>query len=43
MADFAAFNEVYGKHFKEKPARSTFAVKALPKNALVEIEAVAEM
>jgi 2-iminobutanoate/2-iminopropanoate deaminase len=43
MADFAAFNEVYAKHFTEKPARSTFAVKALPKNALVEIEAVAEL
>jgi 2-iminobutanoate/2-iminopropanoate deaminase len=42
MADFAAFNEVYAKHFPQKPARSTFAVKALPKNALVEIEAVAE-
>ena len=43
MNDFAAFNEVYAKHFTEKPARSTVAVKQLPKNALVEIEAVAEV
>ena len=43
MADFAAFNEVYAKHFPGKPARSTFAVKQLPKNGLVEIEAIAEL
>jgi 2-iminobutanoate/2-iminopropanoate deaminase len=43
MADFAAFNEVYAKHFTGKPARSTFAVKQLPKNSLVEIEAIAEL
>jgi len=43
MADFAAFNEVYGKHFAGKPARSTVAVRELPKKALVEIEAVAEI
>jgi len=42
MADFAAFNEVYAKHFTSKPARSTVAVKQLPKNVLVEIEAIAE-
>ena len=43
MADFAAFNAAYGKYFSEhKPARSTVAVKALPKGALVEIECVAE-
>jgi 2-iminobutanoate/2-iminopropanoate deaminase len=41
MKDFAAFNEVYGKYFTEKPARSTVAVKELPRKALVEIEAVA--
>ena len=40
MDDFAAFNEVYGKHFKQKPARSTVAVQQLPKNVLVEIEAI---
>ena len=42
MNDFAAFNEVYAKYFSGKPARSTVAVKQLPRNALVEIEAVAE-
>ena len=41
IADFAAFNEVYAKHFTSKPARSCFAVKDLPKAALCEIEAVA--
>jgi 2-iminobutanoate/2-iminopropanoate deaminase len=43
IADFAAMNEVYARHFKEPyPARSAFAVKTLPKNALVEIEVIAE-
>ena len=42
MADFAAFNEVYAKYFTSKPARSCVAVKALPKGALCEIEAIAE-
>ena len=42
MNDFAAFNEVYAKHFTGKPARSTVAVKQLPRNALVEIEVIAE-
>lgn len=42
MANFAAFNEVYAQYFTEKPARSCVAVKALPKGALVEVEAVAE-
>ena len=43
MADFAAFNEVYAQYFTEKPARSCVAAKDLPKGALVEIEAVAEL
>jgi len=43
MNDFAAFNEVYAKHFTGKPARSCVAVLALPKGAKVEIEAVAEI
>jgi 2-iminobutanoate/2-iminopropanoate deaminase len=43
MADFAAFNEVYAKYFTGKPARSTVAVKGMAKNALVEIDAVAEL
>lgn len=42
MSDFAAFNGVYEKYFTGKPARSCVAVAALPKGALVEIEAVAE-
>jgi 2-iminobutanoate/2-iminopropanoate deaminase len=42
MADFAAMNAVYAEFFPEHPpARSTVAVKALPKGGLVEIEAVA--
>ena len=43
MNDFAAFNEVYARYFTGKPARSCVAVSALPKGALVEIEAVAEI
>ena len=43
MQDFTAFNEVYTEHFTGKPARSCVAVLALPRGALVEIEAVAEM
>ncbi len=43
MEDFAAFNEVYGKYFTEKPARSCVAAKALPKGVLVEVEAIAEI
>ena len=42
MNDFAAFNEVYGKFFTSKPARSCVAVKTLPKNVLCEIEIIAE-
>ena len=41
MADFAAFNEVYGSYFTGKPARSCVAAKALPKGVLAEIEAIA--
>ena len=43
IADFAAFNEVYGKYFTEKPARSCVAVAALPKGALVEVEVICEL
>ncbi|MDR0689453.1 MAG: RidA family protein [Spirochaetaceae bacterium] len=43
MNDFSAFNEVYAKYFTEKPARSTVAVRELPRKVLVEIEAVAEV
>ena len=42
MNDFAAMNEVYGSFFPDAPpARSTVQVARLPKDALVEIEAVA--
>lgn len=43
IADFAKFNEIYGKYFTEKPARSCVAVKDLPKGALVEVEVIAEI
>lgn len=43
MNDFAAFNEVYGKYFTGKPARSCVAVKTLPKNVLCEVEVIAEL
>ncbi len=43
IGDFAKFNEVYGKYFSSKPARSCVAVKALPKNALVEVEVIAKI
>lgn len=43
MNDFAAINEVYAEFFEAPfPARSAIAVKTLPKNALVEVECVAE-
>jgi 2-iminobutanoate/2-iminopropanoate deaminase len=42
MANFAAFNEVYGKYFPENaPARSCVEVARLPKDVLVEVEAIA--
>ncbi len=43
MDNFAKFNEVYGKYFTEKPARSCVAVKTLPKNVLVEVDVIAEL
>ena len=43
IGDFAAFNAVYARFFPDPPpARSTFAVAALPKGARVEVEAVAK-
>jgi 2-iminobutanoate/2-iminopropanoate deaminase len=42
MNDFAAMNEVYGRHFGEhKPARSTVQAARLPRDVAVEIEAIA--
>lgn len=43
MADFAKFNEVYGRYFTSKPARSCVAAKQLPKNVLAEVEVIAEI
>ncbi len=43
IADFATFNAIYAESFTDgqAPARSTFAAKALPKGALVEVEVIA--
>ncbi|UOS00716.1 RidA family protein [Helicobacter pylori] len=42
LDDFSVVNEIYGSYFKEPyPARVTFQVAKLPKDALVEIEAIA--
>ena len=42
MNDFAAMNEVYGKHFSsDPPARTTVEVARLPKDVLVEIDVIA--
>jgi 2-iminobutanoate/2-iminopropanoate deaminase len=42
MGDFAAMNEVYGRFFSnEPPARSTVEAARLPRDARVEIEAIA--
>jgi 2-iminobutanoate/2-iminopropanoate deaminase len=47
MGDFAAMNTIYGKYFAPEgvvaPARSTVEVARLPKDALVEIEAIAKV
>ena len=41
IGNFAAFNEVYGRYFTGKPARSCVAVRDIPKGALVEVEVIA--
>jgi len=44
MGDFVSMNEVYAEHFGDhRPARAAVAVKTLPKNVDVEIEAVAKI
>lgn len=43
LSDFAAFNEVYARYFPNKPARSCVEVSRLPREVLVEIEAIAEI
>ncbi len=42
ISTFAEFNNVYGKYFSSKPARSCVAVSALPAGALCEVEVIAE-
>ena len=41
--DFGAFNEVYGKYFISKPARSCVAVKSIPKGLHCEVEIIADI
>ena len=43
MNDFQKMNETYEKYVKNKPARATIQAAALPKNALVEIDVIAEV
>ena len=43
MEDFGEVNEVYARYFTGKPARATVAVRTLPKDALVEIDCIAEL
>lgn len=43
MADFAAFNGVYGEYFTGKPARSCVAAKELPRGVKCEVEVIAEL
>lgn len=43
MADFAAFNGVYGEYFTGNPARSCVAAKELPKGVKCEVEVIAEI
>ncbi|HSW47717.1 MAG TPA: RidA family protein [Candidatus Saccharimonadales bacterium] len=43
ISDFQKFNDIYAKHFVSNPARATIEVSNLPKDAIVEIELVAEI
>lgn len=44
MSDFQAMNEVYARHFgANRPARSTVAVRGLPRDVRVEIEAIVRL
>ena len=43
MSYFGKFNEIYGKYFTGKPARSCVAVRELPKNVLCEVEVIAQI
>lgn len=41
MQNFSSFNEIYGKYFVGRPARSCVAVKEIPKQVLCEVEILA--
>lgn len=41
MSDFGVFNDIYGKYFTSKPARSCVAAAQLPKDVLAEVEIIA--
>ncbi|MCK0160581.1 Rid family detoxifying hydrolase [Allomuricauda sp. F6463D] len=41
IEDFAAFNEIYTQYFTKKPARTTFAAKAIAANGAIEIDVIA--
>ncbi len=43
MSNFDQFNAIYARYFQGKPARSCVAVKTLPKNVLLEVEAIIEL
>ena len=43
MNDFQKMNEVYAQYFTNKPARATIQAAALPKNALIEMDVIAEV
>ncbi len=43
IKDYAEFNEIYAEFFTHKPARAAVSVKDIPKDALIEIEAIAEL
>ena len=43
ITDFGVFNDIYGKYFTGKPARSCVEIAALPKGALVEVEVIAKI
>lgn len=43
MDDYTKFNEIYTKFFTGNPARATVEVTKLPKNALIEIDAIAQI
>jgi 2-iminobutanoate/2-iminopropanoate deaminase len=43
ISDFPKMNEIYGTYMTNKPARATIQAAALPKDALIEIDVIAEL